>query len=214
MKRDKYTQTFILPDGSEIKILESYMGRYIAIPIQRIYLKTEHQGSNKYMNEKWKSLDCKKIEVHKVYFSKDFKEEKPAIDTLIVAENKDWIEYPLVSSYVGEKATNCEYFTKIEVVLMDEKYSRRLFFSWKGNFALADFIDGCADRIMDEIIENPNKFFAKIEDKDSKTPIIYLDFYSDDGEVVAIELENERAISNRIASVRVVEFTEQILNIN
>lgn len=211
MTEKNYSQIFVLPDGSETKVLDSYMGRYLQIPIQRIYQKPEHQGDNQLMDEKWKNLDCRKIEVPKHYINRETMEERPATETMILAENKNWVEYPLVKSYTGEHACNCEYFTKVEVVLMDEEYSRRLFFDWKGTLSVFDFMEDCADRILEEILENPEKYYAKTEE-DDRRPIIYLDFYSEDGESANIEIEGERGIENRIASVRVVEFTEKIVD--
>jgi hypothetical protein len=209
---NKFTQTFVLPDGSETKVLESYMGRYLALPIQRIFKKPEHQKYNSYMEEKWKNSDCRKIEVPKLYMDRELWEEKPAIETMILAENKNWVEYPLASLYTGEHAVNCEYFTKIEVVLMDEEYSRRLFFSWKGTLTLADFIDDCAEQIMEKILEAPDKFYATVEDADSINPTIGLEFYTNDGASVWLELCGIYGIANRIASVRVVEFIQKVVD--
>jgi phage pi2 protein 07 len=212
MSNKNYSQVFILPDGSEIKVLDSYMGRYLQIPIQRIYQKPEHQGDNVLMADKWKNLDCKKIEVFRHYVDRDTLEERPAIETMILAEKKDWVEYPLAQSYTGNYACNCQYYTKVEVVLKDEEYSRRLFFDWNGTRSVYDFMEYCPDIIISEILENPEKFYASVEDENSNDPIIHLEFYSDSGEAVKIELEGERAIRDRIASIRVIEFTEKILD--
>lgn len=214
MNKNNYNQVFVLPDGSETKVLDSYMGRYLQIPIQRIYQNPEHQKDNHLMDDKWKNLDCRKVEVFKNYINRETLEPRPAIETMVIAENKDWVDYPLVKSYTGEKACNCEYYTKVEVILMDDEYSRRLFFDWKGTLSAYDFMTDCAERILDEILEKPDKYYAKINDEDSRNPVVVLQFYSDDGEAVDIEIEGERDIENRIVSVRVVEFVEKIIDEN
>lgn len=208
MSDQNYNQVFVVPDGTELKVLDSYRGRYLQQPIQRIYQKPEHQSENALMEDKWKGIDCKKIEVYRHYVDRDTMEKRPAVETMVIAENKNWVEYPLAKSYTAEYACNCEYYTKVEVVLMDEKYSRRLFFDWKGKSFVFNFMKNCATEILESILEDPDKYYAKVENENDQNPIIYLEFYSDNGELVQLELEGEREIERRIASIRVVEFIE------
>jgi len=52
MSNSKYTKMYTLPTGEEIGVLESYEGRYIAVPIQRIYTDEKHADKNQVMSEK------------------------------------------------------------------------------------------------------------------------------------------------------------------
>ncbi len=210
MSDGNYNQVFILPDGEEIKVRDNYMGRYLALPIQRIYNDPENQADNQLMDDKWENLNCRKIEVTRDYVRKTDHKIRKAIETMIIAEKKDWTEYPLVKNYDADFCCNCDYYTKIEVVLMAEEYSRRLFFDWNGNMSVADFIANCVDEIVQNILEEPDSFYAKIENDDNDLTI-YLEFYTDDGEYCELEL-HDYEIEKMIASVRVVEFTRTINN--
>lgn len=212
MSNENYNQVFILPNGEEIKVRDNYMGRYLALPIQRIYTDPEDQADNNLMDEKWKNLDCRMIEVYRTYVRKSDHKLRGAVETMVVAENKDWIEYPLAKNYDAEFCCNCDYYTKIEIVLMAGEYSRRLFFDWCGNFNVHDYIQDIAEKIAEELVKNPLAHHAKLEDADSDDPIIYLELYTDDGEYCAFELHGYREIERMIASVRVVEFTHTIVD--
>jgi hypothetical protein len=206
----EYNQIFILPDGEEIKVRDDYMGRFLAIPIQRIYTDPEDQVDNQLMEERWKNLDCRKIEVHKSYVKKgEQRIIRHAVETMIIAEKKNWTEYPLVKTYDAEFCYNHEYYTKVEVVLITDNYSRRLYFDWNGEMNAYDFMQNITDRIVEAIIENPSAHHAVIEDEYG--PIIFLEFYTNDGEHCKFELYGDRDIERMIASVRVVEFTQTIV---
>lgn len=211
---ENFNQIFVLPNGTEIEVRDSYMGKYLALCIQRIYHKPEDQKDNILMPEQWQEVDCRKFEVNREYVSRENHKIRSCTETMIIAENKNWQEYPLIKAYTGEHCDNCEYYTKIEVVLMDEDYSRRLIFDWKGNLTLGDFADDCAERIVQKIVENPGAFYAKVENENSHDPIIYLEFYNDNGEYYELELDGVRAIEGKIASIRVIEFTEKIIDRN
>lgn len=212
MVKKDYNQVFILPDGEEIKVRDNFMGRYLALPIQRIYTDPEDQADNQLMDEKWKNFDCRKVEVQRTYVKKNSHALRAAVETMIIAEKKDWIEYPLVKNYDADFCCNCDYYTKVEVVLMAEEYSRRLYFDWNGRSNAYDFMQDIAETIVQEIIEDAAAFHARVEDENSNDPTIYLEFYSDDGEYSEFELHGDREIERMVASVRVVEFTLTIID--
>lgn len=212
MPDENYSQVFILPDGEEIQVRDNYMGKYLALPIQRIYSDPEDQSDNQLMGDKWKNIDCRKIEVARSYVRRNDHKIRGAVETMIVAEKKEWLDYPLVKNYDAEFCCNCDYYTKIEVVLMAEEYSRRLFFDWNGKLSAYDFMQDIAERIIEEIIEDPVAYHAKIEDAENHEPTIFLEFYTDDGEYCELELHGDREIERMIASVRVVGFTQTIID--
>lgn len=205
MKDEGYNQVFVLPNGEEITVLESYQGRFLAVPIQRIYEDESRKEDNEYMSTAWKKLKCKKIEKNRNLMNIKNGENYQAIDTFVLAENKSWKEYPTVNNYTGEHACNCEYYTKIEVILAEEEYSRRLFIDWKGRCNFYDFVSNLANDIWEELLDE--KYFAKY---DEESKIATLDFYTNNGESVNIEITSDRDIEDKIMSIRVVEFKETI----
>jgi len=205
-EENNYNKIFLLPNGSEIGVISSYMGRFIAVPIQTIYKEKEDQDKNEYMDKTWEKL----IEKYKdkfyskqeILYNFDISKRFVATTTYVIAEDKNWKEYPPVKYYSGE-----EYFyTKIEIILMSEEYSRRLFIDWKGN--MLSFIENIGDNLWEKFTED--REFAEREfikyDEEEKT--LSLEFYSDRGESVDIDLEKESELEEMIMSVRVIGYED------
>jgi len=208
MTDSKYTKMYTLPTGEEIGVLDSYKGRYIAVPIQRIYKDEKRKDKNKLMAEKWVKCDCLKIEKSISLYDKELHELFHATDTSILAEDKNWVEYPTVSYYDTE-CSNTRATTKIEIILQKEGFSRRLFKEWTGNLSLYDVLQGLADELWEEFCEGEHG--VEISDDEENNDLVRLEMYTNNGESCPIEFEEERDIEDAIVSIRVIEFKNEIV---
>ena len=211
MENNNYNKVFTLPNGEEAKVKDTYMGRYISLLVGRKYTDPDNDGAkNIPINEEWLSEKIKKIEIpHQVGNHEDSKLHS-VMDTYVLAEDKNWVEYPNVKIYVGDHAQNCTYYTKIEVLLLDEEgYSRRIFLEWGGAYNFINYIAQLSDNLWGEIYEHPEKYNANVDD-DNET--LSIEMYNDEtGDATIVEFENERQLGKLICSARVVEFTETIV---
>ncbi|WP_338631860.1 hypothetical protein [Clostridium baratii] len=152
----------------------------------------------------------------KVYFKGELVFDKKTLKTMdstgiyMIIEAKDWKEYETIKEYNPDRTMNIEYKMKLEVVLMDEDYSRRLFFDYSGEGryknSLTDILENTED-LFNDLKENKEKYYVK--DGESED-YISLEFYSDNGEYVYINM-NESEFKSKIVSVRIVEFKESIV---
>lgn len=208
MSDNKYTKIYTLPTGEEIGVLESYEGRYISVLIQRMYVDEKRADKNQPMAEKWAKCDCAKIEKSVSLFDRESHELFYAIDTSVVAEDKNWVEYPNVS-YYEQQCSNTRATTKVEIILQVDEFSRRLFKEWSGNTSCYDLMQGLAEELWEEFCEG--KHGANISDDEENNDLIRLEMYTNKGESCPIEFEGERVIEDAIVSVRVIEFKNEII---
>lgn len=201
---------FISQFGTEYEVAESYQGKYLRLLIGREYPgDIENIYCDKYNEIMEKHKD-------KVYFKGELVFDKKTLKTMdstgiyMIIEAKDWKEYETIKEYNPDRTMNIEYKMKLEVVLMDEDYSRRLFFDYSGEGryknSLTDILENTED-LFNDLKENKEKYYVK--DGESED-YISLEFYSDNGEYVYINM-NESEFKSKIVSVRIVEFKESIV---
>lgn len=201
---------FISPLGSEYDVDARYQGRYIKSLIGREYSgDKENIYCDKYNEIMEKHKD-------KVYFKGELVCDKKTLKTMdstgiyMILEAKDWKEYETIKEYNPDRTMNTEYKMKVEVVLMDEEYSRRLFFDYSGEGRhktdLADILYNL-DSLFYDLQENKEKYYVK---ECESADYISLEFYSNNGEYVDIEM-NESEFKSKVVSVRIVEFKEDIV---
>jgi hypothetical protein len=203
----KYTKIFVYPNGEEVKVLETYHGRYINSPIQIIYTDKKRQYKNQYMSETFNKPEYKErlFEKTNSYYDKKTNELYYGTVTYVIAEDKNWQEYKTVN-YYDEQCSNTLTTTKAEIVLQTEEYSRRLFKEWTGNTTCYDLIQNLPDELWDDFCEK--QYDAKYYDEDE---MVQLEFYTNNGESAWIEIYNEHDIEKMIISVRVIEFKNEIV---
>lgn len=203
---------FISPLSAEYEVKESYQGRYLKVLIAREY---EDPKENKYCEKYNEIMENHKDKVYvkgELIFDANKGTTMNCKSTYMILENKDWKEYETVKEYQGEQIQNTEYKMKIEIILIDDEYSRRLFFDYKGEGRfktnLSDIVEDL-DNIFDELKENKEDNYIKESDYDDEH--ISMEFYSDLGDYVDIEMD-EKEFKSKIASIRVVEYEEEIID--
>lgn len=197
---------YVLPNGKEVEMINSYEGRYMRLLVKREYLSGPKKGDIAEAEE-WKDVECKKIEKANMVANQDLLEVMEVLDTYILAEKKDWNKYPNdIENYTADYAMNCEYSSVIEVVLQTEEYKRRLFINFEGRYSFLDFVSGLEDNLWEELTENKDKYFIKNEDE-----VMVIEFYTDEGEYTDIEFYSPGELAKAVRSVRVVEFNEKIV---
>lgn len=206
MSESEYNQRFVLPNGEILKLHKNYKGQFYAHGIQAIYL--DEPERTVLMDEKWSKSDCKKFEKDSMYINTDSNKSGAVKVTYVTAENLDWVEYPLVKNYDSDFCINCEYKTKIEIILMAEEYKRRLLVEWNGNLSMADYLNDLEERLAEELIENFEKHNIKIYEDHYES--FGITFYTDQGEFTELEIEKSQ-LASMVASVKIVEFESKIV---
>lgn len=203
---------FISPLGAKYEVRESYQGRYLKVLIAREY---EDPKENEYCEKYNEIIKNHKDKVYvkgELIFDTNKGTTMNCKSTYMILENKDWKEYETVKEYQGEQIQNTKYKMKIEMILIDDEYSRRLFFDYKGEGRfktnLSDIVEDL-DNIFDELKENKEDNYIKESDYDDEH--ISMEFYSDLGDYVYIEMD-EKEFKSKIASIRVVEYEEEIID--
>ena len=137
-----------------------------------------------------------------------------AIDTYLLAENKDYKEYPLVEYYDGEFSVNVKVRHKAEVIIQSEEWTKKLYFEWKGKLSFFEFVQHLEDYIEDAAMEGELKdqgveYVENYEELLEEGPFRIL-MYNKDGEILEAYL-GKNELLNSIISVRLIEFEEQII---
>ena len=204
MNEEKYTQRFKLPNGEILKIHESYKGEFYAHCIQTIY--HDQPEDNQLMSGKWKALECDQFERSDSYLDRENNMRGTMTRTFVTARNLEWDKGGITSYYDSEFSSNCEYHTKIEIVLMVEEYKRRFFIEWDGAYSLTDWLKDLEDNLNEEFLDNYNHGI-KIYEEDEMYGIT---FYSDKGESIELEIDKNN-LASMISSIKIVTFNSKIV---
>lgn len=218
-KEVKYTNIYVLPNECEIKVRDSYCGEYIRLHKCREYLSGDKKGEI-LQTDDWKDIRkddrFKKIEEINMVASLegDFKLQEVK-DTFVLAKRKETRPVKNIEHYTHEHARNCKYHTAIKIKLQDEDYKRDLIVEWDGKFSVFNFIDNLEDNLWEELMENGEKHFVTYPDKDRED--IYeeeyptLEFYTDEGKFLDIELESSYKLAQMVIGIELIEFNEEIV---
>lgn len=138
-----------------------------------------------------------------------------AIDTYLLAENKDYIEYPLVNYYDGEFAMNVKVEQKAEVIIQLEEWTKRIYFDWKGNLSFYDFIRYLEDNVEEDFIDGKLEqqgceYAEDYQERLEDGPYL-LKMYNNEGDTLDAYLRKNQLLSS-IVSVRLVDFKMEIVD--
>ena len=219
-KEMKYTNIYVLPNGEEIEVIESYLGEYIRLHKRREYLSGDSKGQVKETDD-WKDIEnddrFQKIEETNMVASLEGNLEVQQVrDTFVLAKRKDHRISKPIEYYSHELAINCRYKTEIKIKLQDEEYKRDIYMEWSGNLSFFDFVENIEDNLWEEIMENGEKHFVRYPDKDRENIYedndISLEFYTDEGKYEHIDIPNSRKLAQMIVGIELVDFDIEIFD--
>ena len=177
-----------------------------------MYVDEKRSKDNQPMSEKWAKCDCLKVEKSVSLYDRESHELFYAVDTSVVAEDKNWVEYPNINHY-EQQCSNTKATTKVEIILQVDEFSRRLFKEWSGNTSCYDLMQGLSEDLWEEFCGGGhNAKFRDGEEDNDGDEVIELEMYTNEGESCLIEFEGQRKIEDAIISTRVVEFKNEIIS--
>lgn len=128
--------------------------------------------------------------------------------TYLLAENEDYRDYPSVNEYLdGGYASNADYKHTIELVFKDERYTQRLFKTWRGNVGFYSMLSSLEDEIR-EGIENGD-FIDQGFTYDNESNLYFVMMYNDTGDLIEIEI-GDNELFDYLMSARVIQFESKI----
>lgn len=128
--------------------------------------------------------------------------------TYLLAENEDYVDYPSVNEYLdGGYASNVDYKHTIELVFKNERYTQRLFTTWRGNVGFYSMLSSIEDEIREEI-ENGD-FIDQGFTYDNESDLYYVVMYNDTGNMLEIEI-GANELFDYLMSARVIQFKSKI----
>lgn len=124
--------------------------------------------------------------------------------TYLLAENEDYVDYPSVNEYLdGGYAYNVGYTHTIELVFKNERYTQRLFKTWRGNLDFYSMLSSLEDDIREDI-ENGD-FIDQGFTYDNDSHLYFVNMYNDTGDLIEIEIEDNE-LFDYLMSARVIQF--------
>lgn len=205
---------FELSNGEKFE-KEGFNGRYIQVLGHREKIDKEGNCVETLfqMPDKFKNSSDKRVTTQ-VRLGSLSAESFDGLDTYLLAENKEYKEYPLVTYYDGEFAINVKPYHKVEVVIQVEEYTKRFFVDWKGNISFYDFIQHIDRNLLDDIAEGKLKeqgikYIKDYQEQCEEGPYM-LEMQTDEGETLSVYLR-ENELLNSIISARVIEFELNII---
>lgn len=128
--------------------------------------------------------------------------------TYLLAENEDYRDYPSVNEYLdGGYASNADYTHTIELVFKNERYTQRLFKTWRGNVGFYSMLSSLEDDIREDI-ENGD-FVDQGFTYDNESNLYFVMMYNDTGDLIEIEIEDDE-LFDYLMSARVIQFESKI----
>lgn len=165
--------------------------------------------------DEFKKSSDRRIEKEVSLRNSDTLERYQAIDTYLLAENKEYIDYPLVEYYDGEFAINVKVEQKAEVTIQLEEWTKRIYFDWKGNITFYDFVRYLEDNIEEDFINGKLRqqgcvYIENYKEMFEDGPYL-LKMYNNEGDTLDAYLRGKQLLSS-IVSVRLVDFKMEIID--
>lgn len=181
-------------------------------PYLRVLIKQEYEdGTVKEATIQPGELESdKRVTVpHKVINRKTYKVRQVQA-TYLLAENEDYRDYPSVDEYLdGGYASNADYKHTIELVFKNERYTQRLFKTWRGNVGFYSMLSSLEDELKEEIEQGD--FIDQGFTYDSESDLYYVVMYNDTGDLLGIEIGADE-LFDYLMSARVIQFESKITN--
>lgn len=198
---------YVFGNGIEVDLVDSYLGDYYREPIATRYTDDKFKDRSTVPDEKWNGCETYEEACH-LWSEKDG--SMNAVRTYALAKRKE-IEVFKEVEYDSPTAMNCEYKTKIEVVLNSEGFLAKWYYEWKGNATLADILSNIGDTLMEAIEDGSLKGSYKTINSSGHLEAYGIRMYKNNGDFVDAEYYNQSEIEALISSVRVVDFQYKIL---
>lgn len=201
---------FKLSNGEEF-VMEGNEGKRLRILASRKYI-NQKKRKDVEMPENLINSSDERITKQVTLRDRETFEKIEAVDTYLLAENKDFKEYPSVEFYNGEFAINVEVRHKAEVILKADDWTKHLYFDWKGKMNFFDFFKNVPERIMEGAMDGKLKSQGVkfLGEEDCYEESVEILMHKENGEYITIEM-TEREVESSVVSVKLVEFEEKMI---